>query len=130
MEFDIYPAKKTENNGDVAIKSLGSKLSGAYKNQDGTARLAKQEVLENYDATTDVAERNAYPLYWIGVNCAIPSKCQSGWQEVTSYIELGIDPKTNQPIDYYCTYYILEIIWKETAKETDLFYIMAQNVAE
>ena len=130
LGFHIYPAKKNENNGKVTIQSLGSELSGAYKNQDGTAKLAKQEVLENYAATSDVADRNAYPLYWVGVNCAIQNKWQSGWQEVTSYTEPGIDPKTNQPINYYCTYYILEISWKETTKETDLFYIMAQNVAE
>lgn len=130
LGFHIYPAEKNENNGKVTIQSLGSELSGAYKNQDGTAKLAKQEVLENYAATSDVADRNAYPLYWIGVNCAIQNNCQPGWQAVTSYTEPGIDPKTNQPIDYYCTYYILEISWKETTKETDLFYIMAQNVAE
>lgn len=112
LDFKIYPAKKNENG---EIQSLGSALSGAYKNQDGTAKLAKQEVLENYGATTDVADRNAYPLYWIAVNC----------QADTSNPETGADQKA-----YYSTYYMLEISWKETTKETDLFYIMAQNVAE
>ena len=115
LGFKIYPAKKIVNNGTVTIQASGSELSGAYKNQDGTAKLAKQEVLENYDAKTHVADRNAYPLYWIAVNC----------QADTSNPETGADQKT-----YYSTYYMLEISWKETTKETDLFYIMAQNVAK
>ena len=130
LDFKIFLATKTENDGKVSIRKSDSVLSGAYKNQDGTARLAKQEVLENYDATADVKERNAYPLYWIAVECAKEDKWKEGWQKVTSYTEQGIDPKTNQPINYYCTYYVLEISWKEEKKETDLFYIMAQNVAE
>lgn len=115
LGFKIYPAKKIVNNGTVTIQELGSALSGAYKNQDGTAKLAKQEVLENYDDASDVADRNAYPLYWIANDC----------QADTSNPETGADQKI-----YYSTYYILEISWKETTKETDLFYIMAQNVAE
>lgn len=132
LGFKIYPATKTQNGETVTIQSSGSELTGEYKNQDKneTNKLAEKQKLENYQALGDVAERNAFPLYWIAMNCAIESKWQSGWKEVISYTEPGIDPKTNQPINYYCTYYILEISWKENTKETDLFYIMAQNVAE
>ena len=127
LGFKIYPATK---NGSSEIEKSASALSGAYKNKNVSTGLAKEEVLENYKTTGDVADTHAYPLYWIAVNCATQEKWQSGWQEVTSYIEKGIDPKTNKEIDYYCTYYVLEISWKENTKETDLFYIMAQNVAE
>lgn len=130
LSFKIYPAKKI---GDGSIQKQEPELSGGYKNRDEkeiTKTLAKEEILENYQYVNDVADRNAYPLYWIAVECAIEEYFEQGWQKVTSYIEPGIDPKTNKPINYYCTYYILEISWKEENKETDLFYIMAQNVAE
>ena len=127
LDFNIYPATKTINDGKVIIQKSDSELSGDYKNRDNneTSKLAIEEVLENYNATGDVADRNAYPLYWIAVNCAIEGKCEQGWREVTSYTETGADQKT-----YYNTYYMLEISWKDETKETDLFYIMAQNVAE
>ena len=123
LDFHIYPAVKTDNGFSY---KLANPLFGEYMNQD-TNELAKQEKLDNYQ-TEDIqnkrVEAHAFPLYWIGVNCAIETKPQSGWQKVNSEIETGPDHKT-----YYNTYYILEISWKETSKETDLFYIMAQNVA-
>lgn len=128
LDFNIYPARRNEN-GDIVQAEI-ARLPGDYKNQKQgeTTKLANEDKLENYQALEDVSDKHAYPLYWIAVNCAIESK--EGWQKVISYTEPGIDPKTNQPINYYCTYYILEISWKENTKETDLFYIMAQNVAE
>ena len=113
LNFKIYPATKTTGE----IQQSGSALSGEYKNKDETqtAKLAKEEVLENYKAPEDVADRHAYPLYWIALDC----------QADTTNPETGADGKT-----YYNTYYILEISWNETTKETDLFYIMAQNVAQ
>ena len=113
LDFKIYPAKKTTGE----IQQSGSALSGEYKNKDETqtAKLAKEEVLENYKALEDVADTHAYPLYWIALDC----------QADTTTPETGADGKT-----YYNTYYILEISWNETTKETDLFYIMAQNVAQ
>lgn len=113
LNFKIYPATKTTGE----IQQSGSALSGEYKNKDETqtAKLAKEEVLENYKAPEDVADTHAYPLYWIALDC----------QADTTTPETGADGKT-----YYNTYYILEISWNETTKETDLFYIMAQNVAQ
>lgn len=112
LDFKIYPAKKNDSGISYNPEQY---LSGAYKNQDGTAKLAKEEVLENYKAPEDVADTHAYPLYWIALDC----------QADTTNPETGADGKT-----YYNTYYILEISWNETTKETDLFYIMAQNVAQ
>ena len=126
MNFTIYPASKVisgESNYRISY-SNDTKLSGQYYNRD-TDSLAKAETLENYKQIGDVADKHAYPLYWIAVKSAIDDKRQDGWQNVISYPETGADQKT-----YYSTYYILEISWKKTSKETDLFYIMAQNVAE
>lgn len=130
LNFQIYPATKTtDGNNVVILKKDTTPLSGNYKNETSTgSKLAKEEKLENYqdeDINNNRVEAHAFPLYWIGVNCAIEEKWKEGWQKVTSETEDGADGKT-----YYNTYYILEISWNETTKETDLFYIMAQNVAQ
>lgn len=131
LSFNIYLAQKTiDSNNDVLITANKTILSGEYKNETTEgSKLAKQEVLENYGSTSDVADVHAYPLYWIAVNCVTDgvlsdSEITENWQKVTSVQEIGADQKIN-----YNTYYILEISWKETSKETDLFYVMAQNVA-
>ena len=48
---------------------------------------------------------------------------------VTSKSEKQFDPAKQVEKTYYKTYYIIEITWQENSKETDLFYIMAQNCA-
>lgn len=114
LSFNIYAAKKIEVNGKQKIQSTSeAPLFGEYKNKDKDTNLAKSEPLENYKSGQTI-ESHAYPLYWIANNSDAD----------TSNNEIGADGKT-----YYNTYYILEISWKETSKETDLFYIMAQNVA-
>ena len=123
LGFQIYPAVKIDNGFSYDLKTP---LSGDYMNQD-INELAKQEKLDNYqteDIQNQRVEAHAFPLYWIGINCTSNENCPNGWQKVESKTEIGADQKT-----YYSTYYILEISWKETTKETDLFYIMAQNVA-
>lgn len=118
LGFKIYPASiQTDENNVVTIQQTSdTPLPGEYKNETSpNSKLAKEEVLENYTSPTDVADRNAYPLYWITDNCPADK----------SKPETGADQKT-----YYNTYYMLEISWMDETKETDLFYIMAQNVAE
>lgn len=130
LSFNLYLATKTVNssNEDVitSTKDESARISGSYQNETTEgSKTAKPELLENYQDTKHVADTHAYPLYWVGANCcAIETQLQSGWQKVISQTEIGPDHKT-----YYNTYYILEISWKETGKETDLFYIMAQNIA-
>lgn len=131
LHFNIYLAQKTiDSNNNVLIVTNESTLSGEYQNQkEQESKLAKEEVLENYNSVDDVADVHAYPLYWIAVNCVTDgvlssSVIQENWQKVISSQEKGADQKI-----YYNTYYTLEISWKESAKETDLFYIMAENIA-
>lgn len=127
LTFRIYPATKGEQ-GMIYDPSVF--VSGEYKNQDpDNTSLAKKELLENYQNTADVADVHAYPLYWLAVNCAIEEKWQEGWQKVVSETQKGLDPVTKTEKDFYNTYYYIEISWKEDTKETDLFYVMAQNIA-
>lgn len=127
LKFKIYPATK---NGQSFAYDPNNSVSGGYKNKDDATGLAKQELLENYTSTADVADVHAYPLYWLAVNCAIKTAWQDGWQQVVSEIHPGLDPVTKTEKNFYSTYYYLEISWNESTKETDLFYIMAQNVAQ
>lgn len=129
LSFRIYPATKT---GQEFSFEEGTYVSGQYINETTNGSgLAEEDILENYKSTTEVADTHAYPLYWLAVNCATSEYVgDTGWQEVTSYLQKEFDPSTKDEKDFYYTYYFLEISWRETTKETDLFYIMAQNVAE
>ncbi len=127
LNFRIFPAMKTESG---YVYSSGEPLPGGYKNQDPDTLLAKEQTLDNYESTADVADVHAYPLYWIAVSCATKDHLETGWKEVTSYIDTEFDPATKTEKEFYYTYYYLEISWNEETKETDLFYIMAQNIAQ
>lgn len=129
LQFDIYPTTKTEEGGIVVPGQGAAPLSGSYINlQQGEPKLAQQDKLPNYEES-DTVELHAYPLYWLAEECAITGY-ENDRQLVTSYREDNVfDPATQTEKTYYSTYYILEISWKEVNKETDLFYIMAQNIA-
>lgn len=127
LKFNIFPATK---DGQKFTYDKDKWINGDYMNPGTTPGLAKADTLENYTSTEEVADAHAYPLYWIAVNCAINEKWQEGWQKVTSYSQDELDPATQTEKKFYYTYYYLEISWKEETKETDLFYIMAQNIAQ
>lgn len=131
LSFAIYPATKVSSAQGFQLEAEAA-LSGKYKNQanppDG--KLALKQTLENYQSTDDVADVHAYPLYWLAVQCYEKTHIQFTGRPVTSYTERVLDPETKTEKDFYCTYYYLEISWLEETKETDLFYIIAQNVAD
>lgn len=133
LNFKIYPAVKSQAGANIKFTYDQSKpISGKYKNQDSSntsERWAKQEVLNNYENASDVADVHAYPLYWLADNSAMTGHVQVGWNEVTSEVTTEYDPVKKADQTYYFTYYYLEISWLEDTKETDLLYVMAQNVA-
>ena len=129
LEFKIYPV--TDNGGHFSDR--GTPLKGSYINPDPkNPNLAKKENLNNYkDATV---EAHAYPLYWLADRCGDPDFVDNADKpkidiEVSSGKSTEFDAAKQCNVDYYSTYYILEISWQETTKETDLFYILAQNIA-
>lgn len=129
LNFNIYPV--TDNGGHFSDR--GTPLSGKPVNPDPkNPNLAKKENLNNYkDATV---EAHAYPLYWLADCCGDKQYVQAADKakvaiEVSSEKSTEFDAAKQSYIDYYTTYYILEISWQETTKETDLFYILAQNIA-
>lgn len=130
LSFNIYPATKNEDNS--ITYDTAKKLTGEYKNKKD-ASLAKEEPLNNYK-NGDNVEAHAYPLYWLAGNSgdekyvSVADRSQIV-TTVTSKSEKQFDPAKQVEKTYYKTYYIIEITWQENSKETDLFYIMAQNCA-
>lgn len=131
LSFAIYPATLNEDKSYSYDKN--NRLSGEYKNKDNNTSLAEQNNLNNYKAG-DTVEKHAYPLYWLAGNSGdgryvIDADKSKINQAVVSKTEKKFDPAKQVDKTYYKTYYIIEISWLENSKETDLFYVMAQNCA-
>lgn len=146
LNFSIYTATVHERVGtastempEVSLTKDATTLSVEPINLltqtsgQGTVseRLAiPQSVNGNYKSG-DQVEAHAYPLYWTATkisNCEI-AQDDDNHKRVSSYCRQETDPITGEEKQFYYTYYYLEISWKEDTKETDLFYIMAHNVA-
>lgn len=122
LNFQIFPAVRNtpaDASSPISVVNGTAAILGNYVNQDPSdPSRAKEEILENYQSTADVADFCAYPLYWL----------QTGDSRAyTSYPSDEFDPVHNAQFNY--TYYCLKIDWLEETKETDLFYIMAQTIA-
>lgn len=132
LSFKIYPATKNENGSFTY--NTGISLSGEYINKNEiNPSLADPASLHNYK-DGDHVEEHAYPLYWLAVNSGHKDFVDKAdkdkiVQEVSSKRETKFDPAKQVNKTYYTTYYYLEISWQENSKDTDLFYIMAQNIA-
>lgn len=132
LSFNIYPATKESDNSFNLIKE--NMLSGTYINQnDNDPKLAQKALLNNYK-DEDIVEAHAYPLYWLAENSGDKRYVDAEnynqiKREVTSETETKYDPAKQVDKTYYKTYYYIEISWQEDSKETDLFYVMAQNIA-
>lgn len=116
LTFNLYKAQET-NKGSISTDS-GYKYS--YDRTPVTGNYINQEVKNSdYKYATNAKHRDNYedynnvqahaePLYWLAAPYTKTEAEQSG----------------NELI-----YYVLEISWTETdEKETDIFYVMAQNL--
>lgn len=72
---------------------------------------------ENYGDYNNV-QAHAEPLYWLSNELDADKENDSAENSGTA------ESQESQ----YLTYYVLEISWTETTKETDMFYLMARNV--
>ena len=125
LTFNIYRAEEsgegqvsvgdgsvTESNYTYTYDSV-SPISGKYINQNSESNGYKyannSQHSKNY-AEGDTVQIHAEPLYWVSD-------------------ELKADAETKDPNDQDATltYYVLEISWTETTKETDIFYVLAKE---
>lgn len=120
LTFNLYPVSENGNqtvtDGGYSYKYDDTIISGQYINQadNGTAdyRYANDaQHNTNYNEYSYV-QSHAEPLYWL-VNTSLAPKTD---EQVT------VEGKT-----YNRTYYVCEVSWTETTKETDIFYILAQT---
>lgn len=122
LTFTLYPAMEVTENANVTdggyqyAYSKNSQVSGEYinsKSTDGDYKYANNGMhAKNYGDYSNV-QTHAEPLYWLA------NKNQTSEAKGADNSEVGTK---------YLNYYVLEISWTETTKETDIFYVLAQNV--
>lgn len=116
LTFNIY---KVSDNGTETITDEGhtykydkTAIDGSYLNLDKTDsgyKYANNTYHEKNYETDDLVQIHAEPVYWLSSQSLATNK--------TNSIKNG---KT------YRTYYVCEVSWTETKKETDIFYILAK----
>lgn len=131
LTFQLYAAtavSSSDESGSNIVTDGGytykydpqKSIGGSYINEDRKVNSYKyansDKHLVNYGNYSNV-QVHAEPLYWL----------------VGSSLEASSDMKNMVTINnknYSRTYYVLEISWTETTKETDIFYILAKDVNE
>ena len=124
LTFKIYPATENASTGGDTVKDgkysytydKSNPLKGAYINQKNEAAEYKYASgsyhSRNFDSYSNV-QTHAEPIYWLADE---------------EQIGIERDQNTTTVKDKYLNYYVVEISWTETTKETDLFYLLAKNV--
>lgn len=140
LTFKLYPAKQlsttenTDSTGEMTVVEDGdengkykysydsnSAVSGSYINlapsNDSNYKYANDsQHTTNYGEYSNV-QAHAEPVYWLAKDVQKPDT----ENKVTKKDQNGDDQT------YYRTYYVCEVSWTETTKETDIFYIFAEN---
>ena len=113
LTFSLYSGNDLETPLSGSFLNLDNEKSSS-QSQYKYANSGKHSL--NFDTYTNVQD-HAEPLYW-KVNGEISS-------DTTSTVKENI---SGEEVTYYLTKYVLSITWIEENKETDLFYILAENV--
>lgn len=126
LTFNLYPASAVDDtmvnttvtDGGFSYKyNPDHKISGKYINvnnmNNGYNYASASYHEKNYGEYKNV-QSHAEPVYWLASN------------------KLQVDKNNKVAVnetEMYRTYYVCEISWTETTKETDIFYILAQNAS-
>ena len=137
LTFQLYKASEVQNANasDGTISEGGytytyntTPIKGSYINaesESGDYKSAVENSAENskhsknYGEYTSV-QKHAEPIYWI-TDSALDADKNNIVQATDSS---GDNTETTQK---HRTYYVLEISWTETTKETDIFYVLAKD---
>lgn len=130
LEFKIYPATENESestggklveNGYSYSYDTSSALGGSYINQKQNSSAEYKEANDNKHSVNFEEYKNvqahAEPLYWLASG-QLAGK--TNVKNENDYINTNIKKK-------YVNYYVIEVSWTETQKETDIFYVMAKD---
>ncbi len=126
LTFKIYPATEvptSDTNNENSITEgkytyqydKNNPLKGEYINQDSEKITADYKYANNSKHTTNFnqyanVQIHAEPIYWLA------NEEQQGNRKNDENV-------SNQ----YLNYYVIEISWTETEKETDIFYLLVKN---
>ena len=121
LTFNLYPVAE---NGSESVTDSGktykynptSRIDGEYLNLGNSSGNNYKYANEaqhntNYNTYSNV-QSHAEPLYWL-VNTPLSADIN---------ITVTIETK-----NYHRTFYVCEVSWTETTKETDIFYILAKT---
>ena len=117
LTFNIY---KVSDNGTETVTDEGhtykynrTAIAGDYLNIDRTTESGYKYAKNTYHyknyGVNDQVQIHAEPVYWLASQSLDTNK--------TNPIKNGTT---------YRTYYVCEVSWTETTKETDIFYILAK----
>ena len=138
LKFTLYPAKaenasddsETYSNkvtdGGYTYKYGSSPFSGSYINATsaGDYKYANgTQHSTNYGTYSNV-QKHAEPIYWLVKNSENTDNENKLVCDKANSIDIN---KNGTSKTYYRTYFVCEISWTEDTKETDIFYILAQN---
>lgn len=136
LTFKLYSAQEVgASSSGTSSEALGSVTDGGYtytyaensisghyinaETETGDYKSA-DKTRHNYNyETSDSVQKHAEPLYWVTDNW-LKASSDPVTQDVSS------DDNT-EGAQSHRTYYVLEISWTETTKETDIFYVLAKN---
>ena len=107
--YNYNPDSSSQITGNyLNLDDSASSVSNSYKYANGAQHTT------NYKEYTNV-QSHAEPLYWLV-------------DKVLSPMQREDDQVTIEGKKYNRTYYVCEVTWTETTKETDIFYILAKTV--
>ena len=121
LSFKLYKAEEIQE-GEISqdgytYKYNSTPIEGSYINEStgnsSNYKYANDSKHSKHFESSDSVQVHAEPLYWL-VNGDLASETRA---------------TDNTEVDKaYLTYYVLEISWKADLKETDMFYLLAENV--
>lgn len=123
LEFKLYKVSDTGDGSVTEDKETyfydsSSPLKGAYINEKSESNDYKYANDSYHDKNyanygKDKVQTHAEPIYWLA----------EGDLTSDTSDDITVNGKT-----FHRTYYVCEVSWTETTKETDVFYILAENV--
>ena len=124
LTFNLYPVTYDGTGTEVTDGGLtynynsGSQIMGSYlnlKTASNDYKYADSTQHEKNYKDYNKVQSHAEPLYWL-VNTPLSPERRTQ------------DQVTIEDTTYNRTYYVCEVTWTETTKETDIFYILAKTV--
>lgn len=130
LDFKLYPVTDAESgsatvtDGEKEFSYLTTPVVGKYLNnapESNSYKYADQsQHNKNYSSyPSENVQAHAEPIYWL------TDQAQNA--NTSDKDKVTINNGTNSQT-YYRTFYVCEVTWTETNKETDIFYILAQAV--